>query len=137
MSGLNIIVATHGHFGEELVKSAEMIAGKMENVKTLSLLPELSFEDFMKQADALIANTVKPIIVLVDLYGGTPCNVMTVLSKKYHYDVVTGVNLPMLIDLCVKTLDMEEANTDELAEQCLEILKECGIHTNKQLESQG
>lgn len=39
MAKLNIIVGTHGHFGEELVKSAELITGKMEGVRTLSLLP--------------------------------------------------------------------------------------------------
>ena len=51
MAKLNIIVGTHGHFGEELVKSAELITGKMEGVRTLSLLPEMSFEDFMKNAE--------------------------------------------------------------------------------------
>ncbi len=135
MSEINIIVATHGHFGEELLKSAEMIVGKMENVRTLSLLPELSFEDFMRQADELLAKTEKPVIVLVDLYGGTPCNVMTVLSKKYHHDVVTGVNLPMLINLCAETFDTENINTENLALQCIETLKECGVHTNKQLNA--
>ena len=108
MAKLNIIVGTHGHFGEELVKSAELITGKMEGVRTLSLLPEMSFEDF---------------------------NVLTVLSKKYNYDIVSGVNLPMLIDLYVKTLSMEdsEIDTDKLAEECIDTLKESGVHTNKQV----
>ena len=128
MAKLNIIVGTHGHFGEELVKSAELITGKMEGVRTLSLLPEMSFEDFMKNAE-------KPYVVLVDLFGGTPCNVLTVLSKKYNYDIVSGVNLPMLIDLYVKTLSMEdsEIDTDKLAEECIDTLKESGVHTNKQV----
>ena len=92
MAKLNIIVGTHGHFGEELVKSAELITGKMEGVRTLSLLPEMSFEDFMKNAEEVLSTTEKPYVVLVDLFGGTPCNVLTVLSKKYNYDIVSGVN---------------------------------------------
>ena len=135
MAKLNIIVGTHGHFGEELVKSAELITGKMEGVRTLSLLPEMSFEDFMKNAEEVLSNTEKPSVVLVDLFGGTPCNVLTVLSKKYNYDIVSGVNLPMLIDLYVKTLSMEdsEIDTDKLAEECIDTLKESGVHTNKQV----
>ena len=125
MAKLNIIVGTHGHFGEELVKSAELITGKMEGVRTLSLLPEMSFEDFMKNAEEVLSTTEKPYVVLVDLFGGTPCNVLTVLSK----------NLPMLIDLYVKTLSMEdsEIDTDKLAEECIDTLKESGVHTNKQV----
>ena len=136
MAKLNIIIGTHGRFGEELVKSAELIAGKMETVKTVSLLPEMSFEDFMKQAEEVLTNTEKPYVVLVDLFGGTPCNVFTALSRKYGYDVVAGVNLPMLVDLYVKTLSMDDAdiNTDTLAEECIETLKESGVHTNKQLD---
>ena len=135
MAKLNIIVGTHGHFGEELVKSAELITGKMEGVRTLSLLPEMSFEDFMKNAEEVLSTTEKPYVVLVDLFGGTPCNVLTVLSKKYNYDIVSGVNLPMLIDRYVKTLSMEdsEIDTDKLAEECIDTLKESGVHTNKQV----
>ena len=47
MAKFNIVIATHGRFGEEIVKSAEMITGKMENVQVLSLLPTMSFEDYM------------------------------------------------------------------------------------------
>ena len=135
MAKLNIIVGKHGHFGEELVKSAELITGKMEGVRTLSLLPEMSFEDFMKNAEEVLSTTEKPYVVLVDLFGGNPCNVLTVLSKKYNYDIVSGVNLPMLIDLYVKTLSMEdsEIDTDKLAEECIDTLKESGVHTNKQV----
>ena len=47
MEKFNIVIGTHGRFGEELVKSASMIAGDMSHVKTCSLLPEYSFEEYM------------------------------------------------------------------------------------------
>ncbi|MBU5584106.1 hypothetical protein KQJ29_31135, partial [Enterococcus sp. S181_ASV_20] len=63
MAKLNIIVATHGQFGEELVKSAEMIIGPMQNVYNLSLLPEKSFEDFYQEARAIFAEIEGPTTV--------------------------------------------------------------------------
>lgn len=136
MSKLGIIIGTHGHFGEELVKSTELVTGKMENVQVVSLLPGMSFEDFMKQAENAIEKAPKPFMVLVDLFGGTPCNVFTVLSQKYGYDVVAGVNLPMLADLYIKTmmLDEDDIDTNRLAEECVKAIQKSGVHANKRLE---
>ena len=90
MEKFNIVIGTHGRFGEELVKSASMIAGDMSHVKTCSLLPEYSFEEYMKVVDSTLSTLDDGFtIVLVDLYGGTPCNTFTVLSQKYHYDVLS------------------------------------------------
>ena len=102
MEKFNIVIGTHGRFGEELVKSAAMIAGNMGRVKACSLLPEYSFEDYMRLVDKTLSELDDGFtIVLVDLYGGTPCNTFTVLSQKYHYDVLTGLNLPMLIEIAM------------------------------------
>ena len=73
MEKFNIVIGTHGRFGEELVNSARMIAGALENVQCCSLLPEYSFEDYMKLADETMCTKEGFTIVLVDLYGGTPC----------------------------------------------------------------
>lgn len=108
MEKFNIVIGTHGRFGEELVKSAKMVAGDMANVECCSLLPEYSFEDYMHKVDEILKKKEGFTIVLVDLYGGTPCNVFTVLSKKYHYDVITGLNLPLLISLYMKLSTEEE-----------------------------
>lgn len=66
MAKLNIIIGTHGRFGEEIIKSAEMIVGKMENVRAVSLLPEMSFEEFMKQVKDILAELEGETIALVD-----------------------------------------------------------------------
>ena len=111
---------------------------QLNHAQVLSLLPTMSFEDFMKQADEILAKTEQPMIVLTDLFGGTPCNVFTALSRKYHHDVVSGVNLSMLIDLYVTTLNMDDGdvNVEELAENCIVTLKESGVHTNKRLDDE-
>ena len=69
MSKLNIVIATHGKFGEEIIKSAEMIVGKMDNIKSVSLMPSMSFEEFTQQADAVLSDLNGNTLVLVDLYG--------------------------------------------------------------------
>ncbi len=134
MAELNIVVATHGRFGEELIKSAEMIIGKMENVKSVSLLPMMSFEEFMHQVDCLLSELKGPILALVDLYGGTPCNVLTTLTKKYHHNVITGVNLPMLIDLYMNVVNSKTLDMNEVIKNCVKNVQSTVVHTNKMLE---
>ena len=63
----NIVIATHGNFGEELLKSAEMIIGKTTNVYTLSLVPDMSFDEFVQNTKKLFENFEDEIICLVDL----------------------------------------------------------------------
>lgn len=133
MAKLNIVIGTHGKFGEELIRSAEMIVGSMENVKSIALLPQMSFEEFMHDAESVLSNLEGPILALVDLYGGTPCNVLTALTKKYHHNVITGFNLPMLIDLYMYVINNEELNIDEVVKNCINSLKSSGIHTNAML----
>jgi PTS system mannose-specific IIA component/D-glucosaminate-specific PTS system IIA component len=70
----------------------------------------------------------------VDLYGGTPCNVLTALTRKYNHNVITGLNLPMLIELYMSTNDSENLDMDEVIKNCIENLQSSGVHTNKMLE---
>lgn len=134
MSKLNIVIATHGKFGEEIIKSAEMIVGKMNNIKSVSLMPSMSFEDFTKEANTVLSDLSGDTLVLVDLYGGTPCNVFTALTKKYNHNVITGLNLPMLIDLYINTNDSNDVNVKEVIENCISILKTSCVHTNTMLD---
>lgn len=133
MNNYTIILGTHGRFGEELIKSAELIVGKM-NIQSVSLLPEMSFEDYLASAQTVLGAAEGKVISLVDLFGGTPCNVFTALSKKYHNEVITGVNLPMLVDLYLKISNTPEIAVDELVSGALTTLQESGVHTNKMVE---
>ncbi|WP_291292060.1 PTS mannose transporter subunit IIAB [Enterococcus sp.] len=137
MTNLNLVVATHGSFGAELIRSAEMIVGKTVNVYSLSLLPDKSFENFLTEANELFETISGPTIALVDLFGGTPSNVLTALTKKYQHKVVTGVNLPMFIDLYMKGTTAETIDLDVFVESCFTVAKESVVLTNEQLLSEG
>lgn len=134
MAKLTIIVATHGRFGEELVRSAEMIIGATENVHTLSLLPEKSFEDFYAEAREVFEAIEGPTIALVDLFGGTPSNVLTALTKQYGHKVLSGVNLPLFIDLYMKGMTAEAIDLDKLVAESFTVFNESMILTNDRLE---
>ncbi|MHC5228704.1 PTS sugar transporter subunit IIA [Enterococcus sp. LJL99] len=133
MSGLNIIVATHGRFGEELVKSAEMIIGETNNVYALSLLPEKSFEDFYEETKEIFTEIEGPTIALVDLFGGTPSNVLTALTQKYEHKVVSGLNLPLFIELYMKATLSDTIDLDQLIEESQTVFTESFVLTNDRL----
>ncbi len=98
-----IIIATHAHIGEALLEGAEMLAGKQERVRTLSLTEETSVDAFEREFDhayAELSAAYDHVVVLCDIYGGSPFNVTSrKLLSGYEATAFTGVNLPVLIDL--------------------------------------
>lgn len=116
-----VYILNHGKFGEELIKSAELIAGKIDRIKAFSLLPGMSIEEFYDNVQSTIEED-SPSIVLCDIYGGTPSNVATMLSAKYDFSIICGVNLAMLIELVISREN--ETNVDELINKAFKAAKE-------------
>lgn len=111
-----ILIGTHGKFGEEIIKSAEMIIGKMNHIQIFSLLPSVSAEEYYENIESVLKNLPKRTICLVDLFGGTPANMFTLLSKKYDNIVLSGLNLAMIIEAYENINNMD---SDELANSIL------------------
>jgi len=108
-------VATHGGLAEELLRTAEGIVGKLERCEAVSVGVGTSMDD----ARARFAEAVKRVdegdgaLVLTDMFGGTPANLaLTFLDEKV--EVVTGVNLPMLLKLA--TARAEKLDVQAMAE---------------------
>ncbi|WP_251865792.1 PTS sugar transporter subunit IIA [Enterococcus malodoratus] len=96
--GKNLVLVSHGLFCEELKKSTEMIMGPQENIYTVGLLPSESAEDFRAKFEAVIAE-LDEFVVLADLMGGTPCNVVSrMILEGQAIDLYAGMNMPMVID---------------------------------------
>ena len=116
---IGILIVTHGEFGKELIKSAELIVGKQENVSSLSLKPGDDIDAFhlsiKKEIDKL--NNGNGVIVFTDLFGGTPSNTVlrTMMEKKIQS--ITGVNLPMLLETLV--LRNSDITLESLVSQCI------------------
>lgn len=95
---VGIVLVTHGRFGEELKKSAEMILGAQEGVETISMEYGASLADVADEIEKLIAAYEDyGAIVFTDMFGGSPSNVAMAYLGSKNVEVVSGVNLPMLI----------------------------------------
>lgn len=97
-----IIVGTHGEFSREIVKSSEMIFGKQENIQYVTFNPGESADDLINKYESIMRelNYEDGLLFMVDLFGGSPYNAASrVAVKEEHIDIVTGVNLPMLLEV--------------------------------------
>ena len=98
---IGILVVTHGQLARELVTSAEMIVGEIPNVAPVSI----GWHDDPDDAQEEIREGIERVqtgdgtVVLTDMFGGTPSNLSLAFLEKDRVEVVTGVNLPMLIKL--------------------------------------
>lgn len=99
---IGIIVATHGNMGIELIKTAEMVIGECQNTVAVPLFPHESCEEItlkIKQALSRVNQDDDGAVIFTDLAGGSCCNISGMLLKDEKIAVLTGVNLPMVINL--------------------------------------
>ena len=73
---VGVVVLTHGLFGEELFRAAEMILGKQDKVEIISMQPDLSLDDITGRLENIISNySSEGCIVFTDMFGGSPSNI--------------------------------------------------------------
>jgi len=120
---IGIVVVTHGQLARELVAAAEMIIGEIPNVTAVSIGWHESPDDAQREIEDAIgrADSGKGTVVLTDMFGGTPSNLSMTFLEKGRVEVVTGVNLPMLIRLASLR---EEEESDDLLELASEAARE-------------
>ena len=96
-----IIILTHGPMAQGLLESSQMLFGEAENVTALGLLGDEAPADFAATVEAALQLYPQGALVLVDLFGGTPCNTAMIQAKKMGkaLPLVAGVNMPMLISV--------------------------------------
>lgn len=112
---VGIVVATHGHLAQEFVSTAEQIVGKLEAVSTCAIEPTNSAAEIQRRVDEAVASvdSGQGVIVFTDLLGGTACNQSLMLTRSHDLEVITGLNLPMLLK--ASTLRSEITSLPELA----------------------
>lgn len=96
----SLLVITHGAFAQALLSTAEMIFGEQKNISSLTLMPGMQIEDFrLKIEDYIVKHENDNILILVDLLSGSPFNSVIPQLQNERIYVVTGVNLPMLLEV--------------------------------------
>ena len=98
---IGLVLVTHGRLADEFVTAMEHVVGKQERVATVAIGPDDDMEGRRDDIAAAIAavDAGRGVIVLTDLFGGTPSNLAISLMERGRVEVIAGINLPMLIRL--------------------------------------
>jgi PTS system mannose-specific IIA component len=98
---IGVVVVTHGQLAIELVNSAEAIAGDLPGFAAVSIGWHEDTEDARDEIARAIARVDRGsgVLILTDMFGGTPSNLSMSFLEQGRVEVITGVNLPMLIKL--------------------------------------
>ena len=98
---IGALVVTHGHLGQELVAAAEMIVGDISHIKAVSIGWHDDVNDARKDIEKRLTEVESGngVIILTDMFGGTPSNIALSFHDPGKVDVLTGVNLPMIIKI--------------------------------------
>lgn len=110
---IGLVLVTHGRLAEEFVVAMEHVVGKQEQIASICIGPEDDMEGRRADIAAAISSvdSGRGVIVLSDLFGGTPSNLAISLMEAGRIEVIAGINLPMLIRLgsARKTMKVTEA----------------------------
>ena len=95
------VVVTHGQFATELVAAAEMIIGHVAHVTAISIGWQDDVDAARDEVERAISRVSRGagVLLLTDMFGGTPTNIASMFLSEGEVEVVTGVNLPMVIKL--------------------------------------
>ena len=98
---VGIVLVTHGRLGVELLRTAEGIVGPLEGARAVCIEVQESMEQIrLKMAKAIAeVDAGDGVLVLTDMFGGTPANLALTFLDERRVEVVTGANLPMLLKL--------------------------------------
>ena len=98
---IGIVVITHGQLATELVNAAETIVGDLPKMRAVSIGWHEDVQDARQEIAAALAAVAGPegVIIATDMFGGTPANLGITFLETGRIEVVTGINLPMLIKL--------------------------------------
>jgi PTS system mannose-specific IIA component len=98
---IGLVLVTHGRLAEEMVAALEHVVGPQPNIASVCIGPD---DDMERRRQDILTSVEKVdggqgVVVLTDMFGGTPSNLAISIMDKANVEVIAGVNLPMLIKL--------------------------------------
>lgn len=135
MKKIGGVVVSHGQLANELLAAAETVVGPLEHLAAVSI----GWHDDVEASKDEIARAIKKVsqgagvLLLTDMFGGTPTNISAMFLKENEVEIVTGVNLPMVIKLASVN---REVTLNELAKEVEEQGKQSIYRTGALLEPQ-
>ena len=119
MKDIALILMSHGNMASEALKSAEMIVGKVNNAYAISMEADEGMSGISLKLDAILKETsvFSHTFVIVDLLGGTPCNVaLEKLTSLKNVTLISGLTLAMIIEFAMSQYDDYEKLKEHLIE---------------------
>lgn len=132
-----ILLLTHGGWGEKLIDSIKMIFGSTDRITEIPLMASETFQEYYKKVRNKVSNLSENSLLMADLYGGTTSNVSAKLSQEFKINVVSGLNANMLLE-AVASID--NLGDREVVERivasgkhgCKNVLKEIQLSMNSE-----
>ncbi len=135
MKKIGGVIVSHGQVAGELLAAAETVVGTLSHITAVSI----GWHDDVEMAKDEISRAISKVsegvgvLLLTDMFGGTPTNISAMFIKENEVEIVTGVNLPMVIKLASQNKEM---NLVELARDIEEQGKQAICRTSQLLEPQ-
>jgi PTS system mannose-specific IIA component len=116
---IGLLIVTHCDLGAELLNAAEFIVGKVDKADTVAITETTGSEKLRKSIENKVTalNSGDGVIILTDMFGGTPSNLSLSFLRDEQIEVLTGVNLPMLIAIIQNRSDMKLSSLAEKAQE--------------------
>lgn len=110
------LILTHGGLARELLSAANVISGRLNGFEALSLDWSEGFDEARSKVAAALTrlDSGEGVLILTDMYGGTPCNIAMTFFQAGKVEVLTGVNLPMVLRLACQA-EADETSVTDLA----------------------
>ncbi len=116
---IGLVLVTHGNLANEFVSAMQHVVGQQQNVATVCIGPEDDME--VRRAEILQkvenVNSGKGVVVLTDMFGGTPSNLAISIMDRAKVEIIAGVNLPMLIKIAKLRQEKDLKGTVEGAQE--------------------
>ena len=118
---IGAVVVSHGAHATGLIQAAEIIVGKIEGIVAVDMTPSMGVEEVHAAVEAAIRSVDQGqgVLVMTDMFGGTPSNIALSFLGTHSVEVITGVNLPMMVKF---PYARQSSTLPELAHH----LQECG-----------
>ena len=116
---IGLVIVTHGRLAQEFRAALEHVVGPQEQIETISIGPDDDIES--RRADIIAAikrtETGRGVVVVTDMFGGTPSNLSISVMDEARVEVIAGVNLPLLVKLASVRSECELVRAVDLAKE--------------------
>jgi D-glucosaminate-specific PTS system IIA component len=122
-----ILLLTHGGWGETLKEKITMIIGKIEGVSEVALNSVDTSDEFLERVENKVKMMPENSLIITDIVGGTTSNIALRLSQKYKIQILTGLNAMMLIEAIMR-------QKQPFTEECVDEIREAAVMSCQHLK---